>query len=118
MEVIIKKLSLPEDINWYTKNYLYNDQGYTLYQLKKIEEIKKKNRRKMLDISLELISWKFSGLGINWLRPRKGRKPGYFASHVDLRISLNLCYINNLITKDQWISLGGDPNEILFYNGY
>ena len=118
MEVIINKFNFPEDIEKYIKEFLYNSQGYTLYQLKKIEEIKKKNRRKLLDIKLELVSWKFSGLGINWLRPRKGRKPGYFASHADLRISLNLCYINNLITKDQWLSLGGDPNEILFYNGY
>ena len=118
MDVIINKFNYPEDINWYIKNYLYNDQGYTLYQLKKIEEFKKKNRKNMLNIKLELVSWKFSGLGINWLRPRKGRKTGYFSSQVDLRISLNLCYINNLITKDQWLSLGGDPKEILFYNGY
>ena len=38
MEVMINKFNFPEDINWYIKNYLYNDQGYTLYQLKKIEE--------------------------------------------------------------------------------
>ena len=112
MDIIIYKFGLPEDIEKCIKEFLYNSQGYSLYHLKKIDELRKKNRRKILDIKLELVSWKFSGLGINWLRPRNGKKPGFFTSSVDLNVSINLCYINNLITKDQWLSLGGDPNEI------
>ena len=116
MDILISKIKVPDDIKFEIKKYLYNDQGYTICEINKINELREKNKRIMLNLKFELVSWKISGLSISWLRPRFSGKIGYFASNIDIKNSLNLVYINNLITKDQWLSLGGDMNEVFFNN--
>ncbi len=114
MDNIISKFKLPEDIEKEIKSFIYDRQGYTHSQREFIEELRKNNKKVMLNIKLELISWVVSGLSIAWLRPRVGKKRGFFSSNTDIQVSLNFCYSNNLITKDQWLSLGGNPNEFFF----
>ena len=114
MDIIINKFDLPDDIENEIKSFIYDRQGYTLSQFECIEELKKNNKKVMLNIKLELISWCISGLSLAWLRPRVGKKRGFFSSNTDIQVSLNFCYSNNLITKDQWLSLGGNPNNFIF----
>lgn len=113
MDNIISKFKLPEDIEKEIKSFIYDKQGYTHSQRECIEKFKKKNKKAMLNIKFELISWVVSGLSLGWLRPRSGKKRGFFSSNTDVMISINFCYSNNLITKDQWLSLGGNPNELI-----
>ena len=42
MDIIIYRFGLPEDIEKCIKEFLYNSQGYSLYHLKKIDELRKK----------------------------------------------------------------------------
>ena len=114
MNIIINKFKLPEDIEKEIKSFIYDRQGYTHSQHEFIEKLKESNKKMMINIKLELISWRISGLSLAWLRPRAGKKSGFFSSTTDIQVSLNFCFSNNLITRDQWLSLGGNPND--FFN--
>ena len=114
MNIIINKFNLPEDIENEIKPFIYDRQGYTHSERECIEKLKESNKKIMLNIKLELISWCISGLSLAWLRPRVGKKSGFFSSNTDIQVSLNFCYSNNLITRDQWLSLGGNPHDFYF----
>ena len=43
-------------------------------------------------------------------------KSGYFSSIIDIRDGLNYCYINKLITSDDWFLLAKDLGDIMFFS--
>ena len=43
-------------------------------------------------------------------------KSGYFSSIIDIKDGLNYCYINKLISSDDWFLLAKDLGDIMFFN--
>ena len=115
MNIIISKLKLPNDMKYEINKYCYDDLGYTIDEIDRIDLLKVENYKDKLFLKIELLCWKHSGLSIQWLRPTKECKSGYFSSIIDIKEGLNYCYINNLISSDEWILLAKDLGDVMFY---
>ena len=71
MDLIIQKLDLPCDLKMEIHNYCYNEIGYTVDEMKQIENEKQKPRNKFSKrrLKLELSEWYMYNVAVCWLRP-------------------------------------------------
>jgi len=116
MNIIINKLDLPIDMKYEINKYCYDNLGYTIKEIGKIHSLKIKNYKNKLYLKIELLCWIHSGLSIQWLKPTYNSKSGYFSSIIDVKDGLNYCYINKLISSDDWFLLAKDLGDIMFFN--
>ena len=116
MNIIISKLKLPDDMKYEINKYCYDNLGYTNDQINKIKSCKINFYKSKLYLKIELLCWKQSGLSIQWLKSTNNSKSGYFSSIIDIRDGLNYCYINKLITSDDWFLLAKDLGDIMFFS--
>ena len=77
MNVVLNKLDLPCDIKYVVKNFIYNDLGYTVEELRCIENIKKEQKIVKIRQKVELNEWKKLGVSIGWLRPFRNKNGKY-----------------------------------------
>ena len=115
MNIIISKLKLPNDMKYEISKYCYDNQGYTVEEIDMIDSLKVKKYKDKLYIKIELLCWKHTGTSIQWLRPRKGFSTGYFTSIVSVKDGINYCYLNKLISSEDWFLLAKDLGDIMFF---
>tara|TARA_E500000178_G_C17003127_1_gene746722 strand:+ start:101 stop:484 length:384 start_codon:yes stop_codon:yes gene_type:complete len=114
MDIIISKLKLPDDMKYEINKYCYDDLGYTNDEINKIDSYKINFCKNKLYLKIELLCWIHSGLSIQWLKSTNNSKSGYFSSIIDIKDGLNYCFINKLITSDEWFLLAKDLGDIMF----
>ena len=113
MNIIINKLDLIDDIKNVIQSFCYYKNGYTVDQIKKINNIRDNRKVDFLRIKIELWTWYKSGLSIQWLKPTKGGYIGYYTSEVDEMRATAIAFTHKLITNDEFFDLDGRLADIL-----
>jgi hypothetical protein len=106
MNIILNKLDLPCDIKYVVKNFIYNALGYTVEELRCIENIKKRERVVKIRQKVELNEWKTLGVSIGWLRPRPSKKSkynggAYLSPKHEFDTIVNACFNNQISFCDR-----------------
>ena len=97
MDIIIKKIDIIDDVKKYIYNYCYDNCGYTIDEIKKINQLKILKKNKFIRIKIELWAWKKSNLSIGWLRPTNRHNMGYYSSIFDEIETIKSAYNNKFI---------------------
>ena len=80
MNVVVSKLQLPCDLKNVIKSYIYNEFGFNVDQLNKIEKCKKDQEVVKLRQKFELCYWKNTGCSVSWLKPTPTTHSGAYLS--------------------------------------
>lgn len=113
MNITIKKLDLIDDVKNIINSYCYCKNGYTIDQIKKINNIRNDRKTDFLRIKIELWTWYKSGLSIQWLKPNKGGSKGYYTSEIDEMRATSIAFTHKLINNDEFFNLNGRLADIL-----